>query len=102
LLGRQVAEAAQLLSYILLIPPLRNLQEYHAELFFAWNKMAVRAVTVIFLVALKSALVVAIFLSITTLEHLGLALNIPFAVSYFLSAAVIYVRFYRSPQPAST
>jgi O-antigen/teichoic acid export membrane protein len=94
LLGIQVAQAAHLLAYLFLIPPFKNLQEYHAELFFAHNRMEIRSATVILLVALKSALVLAIFLTVTDLEHLGLFLNIPFVVTYLVSATVVYLTFY--------
>jgi O-antigen/teichoic acid export membrane protein len=105
LLGAQVAQAAQLFAYLLLIPPLKNLQEYHAELFFARNRMEVRAVTVILLVALKCILVLTIFVSVSDLERLGLFLNVPFVVTYLVSATVVYLTFCsgsRSPWAQST
>jgi hypothetical protein len=57
--------------------------------------MEVRSATVILLVALKSALVLAIFLTVDNLERLGLLLNVPFVVTYLVSATVVYVTFYR-------
>jgi hypothetical protein len=78
ILGRQVAEAAaSLFMFMPLVPPLKNLQEYHAELFFAWRRMDVRAFTAVLLTMIKAALTVIIFLTARDVRHI----NLSFAVT---------------------
>jgi len=96
ILGHQVAEAASLFMFMPLVPPLKNLQEYHAELFFAWRKMEVRAFTAVLLTLMKAALTVVIFLSEHDLRHMGLMFNLLFAATYAASATILFLTFYRA------
>ena len=96
ILGHQVAEAASLFMFMPLVPPLKNLQEYHAELFFAWRRMDVRAFTAVLLTVMKAALTVIIFLTARDLRHMGLLFNLSFAVTYVASATILFLTFYRA------
>ena len=96
ILGHQVAEAASLFMFMPLVPPLKNLQEYHGELFFAWRRMDVRAFTAVLLTVMKAALTVIIFLTARDLRHMGLLFNLSFAVTYAASAAILFLTFYRT------
>ena len=75
---------------------LKNLQEYHAELFFAWRRMDVRAFTAVLLTVMKAALTVIIFLTARDLRHMGLLFNLSFAVTYVASATILILTFYRA------
>ena len=55
-LGRNVAEAAPLVVLALLVPGLRNLVEYQAELLFARGQMLIRAVNLALLAGVKAVL----------------------------------------------
>jgi O-antigen/teichoic acid export membrane protein len=96
LLGRQVAEAASLFMFMPLVPPFKYLQEYHAELFFAWRRMDVRAFTAVLLTVMKAALTVVIFLIARDLRHMGVLFNLSFAVTYVVSATILFLTFYRA------
>ena len=79
-----------------MVPPLKNLQEYHAELFFAWRRMDVRAFTAVLLTVMKAALTVIIFLTAHDLRHMGILFNLSFAVTYVASATILFLTFYRT------
>jgi NADH:ubiquinone oxidoreductase subunit K len=79
-----------------LVPPLKNLQEYHAELFFAWRRMEVRAFTAVLLMLMKATLTVVIFLSAHDLRQMGLMFNLLFAATYAASATILFLTFYRA------
>jgi O-antigen/teichoic acid export membrane protein len=96
ILGHQVTEATSLLIFMALVPPLKNLQEYHAELFFAWRRMEVRAFTAVLLMLMKATLTVVIFLSAHDLRQMGLMFNLLFAATYAASATILFLTFYRA------
>jgi hypothetical protein len=79
-----------------LVPPFKYLQEYHAELFFAWRRMDVRAFTAVLLTVMKAALTVVIFLIARDLRHMGVLFNLSFAVTYVVSATILFLTFYRA------
>lgn len=99
ILGRNVAEAAPLIGLALLIPALRNLVEYHAELLFARGQTLVRAVNLAMLAALKAGLLSLLLKEVTDTETLVWLLNGMFALLYLASAAVTY-SFLRRPAKA--
>ncbi len=101
LLGRQIYLAEQLFLLMLFVPAFRNVQEYHAELFFAWNRMGIRATSVIGLTVLKALLVSIILIWMTDLAQLGMMLNGVFATTYVLSEAIVYLTFFaQNARPA--
>lgn len=90
LLGGNVAEAAPLIALALLVPGLRNLVEYHAELLFARGRTFVRAVNLALLAAAKAGLLYWALLSISDIPTLIYALNAVFAALYVASSVLTY------------
>ena len=89
-LGRTVAEASPLVALAVLVPGLRNLVEYHAELLFARGRTFIRALNLAFLAGVKAALLYWAIVALATPEALIKSLNGLFAVLYVLSAVVTY------------
>ena len=90
LLGPNVAIAAQLFAPMLIVPALRNLMEFHGELFFVHGRMTARAVVAVGLVGVN-ALALALLLSRTTdLLQIGLGLSLIHLLLYLLSAGALY------------
>lgn len=89
-LGGTVAEAAPLVGLALLVPALRNLVEYQAELLFARGQTLLRAVNLALLAGLKG--VALAFALAWAAEPAGLvaSLNAVFAVLYAASAMLTY------------
>jgi len=90
LLGRNVAEAAPLLMLALLIPGLRNLVEYQAELLYARGQTLIRSLNLTLLAAMKAIVLTAILAYATTPADLVIVLNWGFALLYLCSAALTY------------
>lgn len=90
LLGQNVAEVAPLLILALLIPGLRNLVEYQAELLYARGQTLLRTVNLGLLTLAKGGLLAGLLLTITEPSVLVLWLNAVFAVLYLLSASLTY------------
>lgn len=89
-LGKTVAEASTLVMLVLLVPGLRNLVEYHAELLFARGLMLSRAVNLGLLALLKAGLLAALLTLVAGTSPLMLWLNGAFALLYLASAALTY------------
>ncbi len=90
LLGPNVAIAAQLFAPMLIVPALRNLMEFHGELFFVHGRMTARAVVAVGLVCFN-AIALALLLSRTTdLLQVGLGLSVISLLLYLLSAGALY------------
>lgn len=89
-LGRNVAEAAPLLPLVLLVPSLRNLVEYQAELLFARGQTLIRANNLALLAALKAVLLAWILTSVTGTRELAMALTPAFALIYLASTLLTY------------
>lgn len=90
LLGANVAEAAPLVILALLIPGLRNLVEYQAELLFARGQTLVRAFNLALIAGLKGVLLTLLLVEEPSVETLVLALNGVFAALYVGSALLTY------------
>ena len=58
--------------------------------------MDVRAFTAVLLTVMKAALTVIIFLTARDLRHMALLFNLSFAVTYVVSAAILFLTFYRA------
>lgn len=89
-LGRNVAEAAPLVALAVLVPGLRNLVEYQAELLFARGQTAVRAVNLGLLAGLKAVLLTYALTTIADTSNLVLSLNIVFLLLYLASMLLTY------------
>jgi O-antigen/teichoic acid export membrane protein len=89
-LGRNVAKALPVLMLMALVPVFRNLVEYHAELLYARQRTALRAVLLALLAVVKAGLLaLAITLFAESDSWLSWTNGI-FAVLYLISAAVCY------------
>jgi hypothetical protein len=90
LLGANVAVAAQLFAPMLMVPALRNLMEFHGELFFVHGRMAARAAVAVGIVCVN-AVALGLLLSLTKdLFTIGLGLSLIYAVLYLLSGMALY------------
>lgn len=99
LLGQNVAEAAPLVALAVLVPALRNLVEYHAELLFARGQTLIRAVNLAIIAALKAALLSSLLLQVSDTETLVWSLNGLFALLYLASAVLTYSALRRPAKP---
>ena len=90
LLGGNVAEATPLIGLALLIPGLRNLVEYQAELLFARGQTLVRAFNLALLAAMKAVLLALVLQRYADVDVLVAALNGVFAALYVSSALLTY------------
>ena len=95
LLGQNVAEVAPLLILALLIPGLRNLVEYQAELLYARGQTLLRTVNLALLTLAKGGLLAGLLLTVNEPSVLVLWLNGVFAVLYLLSASLTYTALAR-------
>lgn len=99
LLGPNVAIAAQLFAPMLIVPALRNLMEFHGELFFVHGRMTMRAAVAVGLVCVNGC-ALALLLSLTTdLLQIGLGLSLIHLLLYLLSAGALY-RFITQETPS--
>lgn len=94
-LGRNVSEAAPLIGLALLIPGLRNLIEYQAELLYARGQTTLRMVSLALLAGLKALILFVLIRAASGTESLILWLNAGFAVLYAVSAAYTYAALRR-------
>ena len=98
-LGRNVAEAAPLIGFALLVPGLRNLVEYQAELLFARGQTGLRAVNLAVLGGLKVVLLIWAIGAFAETPDFILSLTLVFVVLYAASALLTY-RAVRRPAKA--
>ncbi len=90
LLGGNIAQAAPLVMLALLVPGLRNLVEYHAELLYARGQTIVRALNLLLLAGVKAVLLSWIFTRLDTAAEVIAWLNPAFAAIYLVSALLTY------------
>ncbi|MBL8583030.1 MAG: lipopolysaccharide biosynthesis protein, partial [Rhizobiaceae bacterium] len=98
-LGSNVSEAAPLVMLALMVPGLRNLTEYQAELLFARGRTGMRAVILAIVGALKVGLLYLALGWMTSTSQLVLTLNAVFLALYVVSAVLTYTAL---RQPAKT
>ncbi|MFC0207534.1 lipopolysaccharide biosynthesis protein [Chelativorans intermedius] len=98
ILGSNVAEAAPLVILALLVPGLRNLVEYQAELLFARGQTAVRAVNLVLLAGAKAVLLAHVLGAYTAPGDVMIALNGVFAALYLASLALTYTALAMPPK----
>ena len=89
-LGRNVAEAAPLIGLAIIVPGLRNLVEYQAELLFGRGQMLLRALNLALLAGVKAVLLIWVLGRIADTHDLVLSLNAVFAAIYLASALLTY------------
>lgn len=99
LLGSNVAEAAPLLMLALLIPGLRNLAEYQAELLFARGQTFIRAINQALIGAAKAVLLIVAIQHAASEAAFIFSLNYVFAALYLVSAILTYTAM-RQPAKA--
>ena len=90
LLGHNVASAVPLLGVLLAVPAFKNLLEYHSELFFAYQRMTIRAVLATSQVALKATALALLLLHFDGIAEWGVWINAVYIGLYVLSAAIVY------------
>lgn len=90
LLGSQVALAAPLVPLALLVPGLRNLVEYQAELLYARGQMMLRILNLAILGALKAVLLVFVLTHFDHTRTVVIALNGVFFALYAASMLLTY------------
>ena len=78
------------------MPAFKNLLEYHAELFFAYQAMTMRAVLATSLVGLKAAALALLLVCFESIAQWGVWLNAVYIGIYALSALVVYRFVFRN------
>ncbi|MEX0344472.1 MAG: lipopolysaccharide biosynthesis protein [Rhizobiaceae bacterium] len=99
LLGSNVAEAAPIIGFALLVPAFRNLVEYQAELLYARGQTVLRAINLALLAGAKAVLLVGLLSVVSGPIPLLTWLNAVFAVLYVISALLTYSALKRPAQP---
>jgi O-antigen/teichoic acid export membrane protein len=89
-LGRNVSEAAPLIAFALLVPGLRNLVEYQAELLYARGQTIRRTVNLALLAAIKGAILAFLISRSNSPQELVVWLNPGFVALYIASAGLTY------------
>ena len=90
LLGANVAKASVLYGALLFVPAFRNLCEFHLVLYFAYGRMAARALMVALIGTLRITLFVVMVVALPDMMNWGLWLNVAFASLYLLSLSAVY------------
>lgn len=99
LLGANVSVAYGMLTVIVAVPAVRNLLEFHGELFFAFGNMGWRAGVTAATVAVKAAAVALLITAFPQPEAWSLGLNAIYLAIYAISFCVVYRLMARSAQP---
>ena len=94
-LGRNIAEAAPLVGLVILVPGLRNLIEYQAELLFARGQTLIRALNLAALAAVKAGLLAWVLSLALATGDLVWSLNGIFLALYLVSALATYTALLR-------
>lgn len=89
-LGQNVSSAAQLLIVVIAVPAAKNLLEFHAELFFAFNRMGLHGMLAAAMVLLKAAALALLLAALSGSQQLGLGLNVIYALLYAASFAIVH------------
>jgi O-antigen/teichoic acid export membrane protein len=89
-LGANVASVVALLPLVVLVPGLRNLIEYQAELLYARGQSALRALNLCVLALAKAALLSWLLVTFTEVKDWLIWLNAMFAAIYLLSTWLTY------------
>lgn len=89
--GQNIAMATGFLPLIILVPAFRNAIEYHTDLLYAHEKMAVRVMLLICVGTLKAILLWALLTWSTDFSAIAPWLNALFAALWLASALVTYI-----------
>jgi O-antigen/teichoic acid export membrane protein len=95
-LGRNVASIAPYLLTLLLVPALRNLIEYQAELLYAREIVVTRTLLLIGIAAIKLGLMAVLLGKLPAFSEFAPWLNVVFAALYLASAVVVYTALRRN------
>ncbi len=90
--GNNIAMATGFLPLVILVPAFRNAIEYHTDLLYAHEKMAVRVMLLIYIGTLKAVLLWALLSWSTDFNMIAPWLNGVFAALWVASALVTYGR----------
>ena len=90
ILGQNIAQASGFLYLVLLVPALRNLVEYHAELLYAREQTFARAVILGLVGAIKAALLILLLVTLQDFADRAIWLNAIFVALYLASAILTY------------
>ena len=90
--GKNIVAASAFLPALLLVPAFRNAIEYHTELLYAHELMAVRVILLIYIGTLKAVLLWALLNTTTDFAVIAVWLNALFGALWLASALVTYGR----------
>jgi ABC-type phosphate/phosphonate transport system permease subunit len=90
ILGKNIAQASGFLYLVLLVPALRNLVEYHAELLYAREQSLARAVILGLVGAVKATLLILLLVTLQDFADRAIWLNAIFIALYLVSAFSTY------------
>nr|WP_047577051.1 hypothetical protein [Methylobacterium sp. ZNC0032] len=99
LLGRNVSEAAYLFAPMLLVPALRNLVEYHAELLYARERTGSRIALLCLLTAIKAGLISLVMTRFPEAASWAAWMNLVFGAVYLASAGFTYTLLAQGRRP---
>ncbi|BCB17364.1 lipopolysaccharide biosynthesis protein [Bosea sp. ANAM02] len=99
LLGRNVSEAAYLFAPMLLVPALRNLVEYHAELLYARERTGSRIALLCLLTAIKAGLISLVMTRFPEAASWAAWMNLVFGAVYLASAGFTYTLLAQERRP---
>lgn len=97
-LGQHVAFSASLAGFALLVPAMRNLVEYHAELLFARGQTLIRVFNLALLTGVKAVLLVSVLTWADDEVQMTEALNGVFAALYLSSVLLTYSAMRANPK----
>lgn len=90
--GQNISMAVAYLPMIILVPAFRNIIEYHTDLLYAHERMAIRVFLLSGLIVIKAGLLALLLGYGTTFETTAVGLNIVFGILFIVSAWVTYAR----------
>ncbi len=101
LLGRNVALASGLLGLAAMVPAARNLLEFHGELFIAFDRMGLRSLLAVVVVAAKAGMLALTIVAASGEPAWGLWLNAVYVLPYLISFVSVYGLLWRASPPGS-
>lgn len=99
LLGPNVSAAYGMLAVIVAVPAVRNLLEFHGELFFAFGRMGLRAGVTATLIALKALGFALLLTALPDPAQWSLWLNAIYVAIYAFSFFTLYGLLWRNTAP---
>lgn len=99
LLGPNVSTAYGMFAVLIAVPAVRNLLEFHGELFFAFGSMSLRAAVTAGIVLVKAAAVALLLTTIPNPDVWTAWLNAIFIGVYAISFVTVYGLMARSSSP---